>query len=78
MRISISLIKLKITNMLVGNVSVELEKPMETEKYQIYLLNDDSEVVDLIDSFEKPNEVFNFVIKNNATIVEFIDEVKED
>lgn len=64
--------------MLVGNVSVELEKPMETEKYQIYLLNDDSEVVDLIDSFEKPNEVFNFVIKNNATIVEFIDEVKED
>lgn len=51
MNVSISKIELKITTMLVANISVELEKPLEIIKYQVYLLNEDNEVEDILDSF---------------------------
>lgn len=51
MNVSISKIELKITTMLVANISVELEKPIEIIKYQVYLLNEYNEVEDILDSF---------------------------
>ena len=74
MNVSISKIELKITTMLVANISVELEKPLEIIKYQVYLLNEDNEVEDLLDSFKDVEELFNFLADNRVTIVEFIDE----
>lgn len=74
MNVSISKIKLKITDMLVANVSVELEKPLKIIKYQVYLLNKDNEVLDILDSFEKVEDLFSFLAFNKVTVVEFIDE----
>ena len=45
MKVSISKIKIKITDMLVANISVELEKPIEIIKYQVYLLNEYNEAI---------------------------------
>lgn len=74
MNVSISKIKLNIKNMLVANISVELEKPLEIIKYQVYLLNEYNEVEDMLDSFENVEELFSFLAYNKITIVEFIDE----
>ena len=74
MNVSISKIELKITTMLVANISVELEKPLEIIKYQVYLLNEDNEVEDILDSFQDVEDLFNFLADNRVTIVEFIDE----
>ncbi len=74
MKVSISKIKIKITDMLVANISVELEKPIEIIKYQVYLLNEYNEVEDILDSFQDVEDLFSFLAYNNAIIVEFIDE----
>lgn len=74
MNVSISKIKLRITDMLINNKSVELEEPLEIIKYQIYLLNEDNEVEDILDSFENVEELFSYVAYNKLTIVEFVDE----
>ena len=78
MKISISKIKVKIDYMLLEGISVKLEEPIETIKYQIYSLNDNNEACDIMGSFENIVDVFNFIVDNNATLIEFIDEVKED
>lgn len=78
MKISISKIKVKINYMLLGGISIRLEEPIETIKYQIYSLDDDNNIYDIIGSFDKPNDVFNFIIDNNATLVNFINGVEED
>lgn len=74
MKVSISKIKIKIIDMLVANISVELEKPIEIIKYQVYLLNEYNEVEDILDSFQDVEDLFSFLAYNNAIIVEFIDE----
>jgi hypothetical protein len=78
LKISISKIKVKIDYMLLEGISVKLEEPIETIKYQIYSLNDNNEACDIMGSFENIVDVFNFIVDNNATLIEFIDEVKED
>ena len=78
MKISISKIKVKIDYMLLEGISVKLEEPIETIKYQIYSLDDNNEACDIMGSFENIVDVFNFIVDNNAILVEFIDEVKED
>lgn len=77
MKISISKIKVKINYMLLGGISVKLEEPIEIIKYQIYSLDDNNEACDIMGSFENIVDVFNFIVDNNAILVEFIDEVKE-
>ena len=77
MNVSISKIKLRITDMLIENKSVELEKPLEIIKYQVYLLDEDNEVEDMLDSFEDVEDLFNFLAYNKITIVEFIDETNQ-
>ena len=74
MNVSISKIKLRITDMLINNKSVELEEPLEIIKYQVYLLDEDNEVEDILESFENVEELFSYVAYNKLTIVEFIDE----
>lgn len=74
MNVSISKIKFYITNMLVADISVALERPIEIIKYQVYLLNKYNEVEDMLDSFEDVEELFSFLADNRVTIVEFIDE----
>lgn len=74
MNVSISKIKIKIDYVLLGGVSVKLEKPLEIIKYQVYLLNENNEVEYMLDSFENIVDLFNFIVDNNAMIVEFIDE----
>lgn len=78
MKISISKIKVKVEYMLLGGISVKLEEPIEIIKYQIYSLDDNNESCDIMGSFENIVDVFNFIVDNNATLIEFIDEVKED
>ena len=78
MKISISKVKIKVEYMLLEGISIKLEEPIETIKYQIYLLDDNNEACDIMGSFENIVDVFNFIVDNNATLVEFIDEVKED
>lgn len=78
MKISISKIKVKIDYMLLEGISVKLEEPIETIKYQIYSLDDNNEACDIMGSFENIVDIFNFIVNNNAILVEFIDEVKED
>lgn len=78
MKISISRIKVKVDYMLLGSISVKLEEPIETIKYQIYSLDDNNDIYDIVRSFENIVDVFNFIVDNNAILVEFIDEVKED
>ena len=58
MNVSISKIELKITTMLVANISVELEKPLEIIKYQVYLLNEDNEVEDILERIKKLSNEF--------------------
>lgn len=74
MNVSISKIRFYITTMLVANISVPIEKPIEIIKYQVYLLNEYNEVEDILDSFQDVEDLFNFLAHNNAIIVEFIDE----
>ncbi len=78
MKISISKVKIKVEYMLLEGISIKLEEPIETIKYQIYSLDDNNEACDIMGSFENIVDVFNFIVDNNATLVEFIDEVKED
>jgi len=78
LKISISKIKVKVEYMLLGGISVKLEEPIEIIKYQIYSLDDNNESCDIMGSFENIVDVFNFIVDNNATLIEFIDEVKED
>ena len=40
MNVSISKIRFYITTMLIANISVPIEKPIEIIKYQVYLLNE--------------------------------------
>ena len=78
MKISISKVKIKVEYMLLEGISVKLEEPIEIIKYQIYSLDDNNEACDIMGSFENIVDVFNFIVDNNATLIEFIDEVKED
>lgn len=74
MKVSISKIRFYITTMLVANISVPIEKPLEIIKYQVYLLNEYNEVEDILDSFQDVEDLFNFLAYNKVTVVEFIDE----
>lgn len=74
MKVSISKIRFYITTMLVANISVPIEKPLEIIKYQVYLLNEYNEVEDILDSFQDIEDLFNFLAYNKVTVVEFIDE----
>lgn len=74
MKVSISKIRFYITTMLVANISVPIEKPIEIIKYQVYLLNEYNEVEDILDSFQDVEDLFNFLAYNKVTVVEFIDE----
>lgn len=74
MKVSISKIRFYITTMLVANISVPIEKPLEIIKYQVYLLNEYNEVEDILDSFQDIEDLFNFLAYNKVTLVEFIDE----
>lgn len=78
MNVSISKIKLRLTDMLINNKSVELEEPLEIIKYQVYLLDEDNEVEDILESFENVEELFSYVVYNKLTIVEFVDETKQE
>lgn len=77
MNVSISKIKLRITDMLVYGVSVELKESLEIIKYQVYLLDEDNEVEDMLDSFENVKDLFSFLAFNKVTVVEFIDETNQ-
>ncbi len=77
MKVSISKIRFYITTMLVANISVPIEKPIEIIKYQVYLLNEYNEVEDILDSFQDVEELFSFLAYNKVTIVEFIDETQK-
>lgn len=74
MNVSISKIRFYITTMLVSNISIPIEKPIEIIKYQVYLLNEYNEVEDILDSFQDVEDLFNFLAYNKVTVVEFIDE----
>ena len=74
MNVSISKIRYYITTMLVSNISIPIEKPIEIIKYQVYLLNEYNEVEDILDSFQDVEDLFNFLAYNKVTVVEFIDE----
>lgn len=77
MNVSISKIRFYITTMLVANISVPIEKPIEIIKYQVYILNEYNEVEDILDSFQDVEELFSFLAYNKVTIVEFIDETQK-